>query len=492
MIISHSKKFIFVKSRKTAGSSIQIYLSRFCDSDTDIIVGSNAISGKVDQSNSAGVNRPVTIPMLNHPHAPLGVINDYLKSIGKDIADYFVFTIVRNPYDIAVSRYHWNLRKAGIGNTASIEGFRRYLQMDEFKQSSAWDNLFQFTHIRGELLSQMFIAQYEKLNEHFKVICDRLNIPYENLGHYKKTNNRKHYSFYYKDNDRDHIDKNQVDYFNYEFEPYRFFIGVKDRKQVLDMDDVADNNINGVTIIPHQDKLLMFYAHHRGSMIRKATMKSYDTVDEAHLESISVSDVNLRFHIASPDIYYDPIKDLYTMYYHGDIEGGQQFTYRSNTKDFETWNHHPEIVGHFYFRRFGRYAIAKKNNDGGIIYELSSDSKERWIEKMHLIPNMRHAYPYVENGVLHLFYTRVGDIVEHIRVRVINMENWEQIDDYELMRPKETWEGADYKKIESKFGKAHGRQNQLRDPFVLEYNDKIYLYYIYAGESGIAVANLQT
>ena len=33
MIISHSKKFIFLRTIKTASSSIEIFLSQFCDKD---------------------------------------------------------------------------------------------------------------------------------------------------------------------------------------------------------------------------------------------------------------------------------------------------------------------------------------------------------------------------------------------------------------------------------------------------------------------------
>ena len=36
MIISHKYKFIFIKTRKTAGTSMEIYLSQYCD-DNDIV-----------------------------------------------------------------------------------------------------------------------------------------------------------------------------------------------------------------------------------------------------------------------------------------------------------------------------------------------------------------------------------------------------------------------------------------------------------------------
>ena len=67
MIVSHKHKFIFLKTRKTAGSSIQVTLAEHCGED-DIITGQYRL-GIDDGSHSAGLN--MNKFFTNHPHPEL-------------------------------------------------------------------------------------------------------------------------------------------------------------------------------------------------------------------------------------------------------------------------------------------------------------------------------------------------------------------------------------------------------------------------------------
>ena len=65
MIISHKHKFIFVKTRKTAGTSIEIGLSKFCGPE-DIITPLAPRDNKMrDEAGFRGAQQ-VDVPLKRH------------------------------------------------------------------------------------------------------------------------------------------------------------------------------------------------------------------------------------------------------------------------------------------------------------------------------------------------------------------------------------------------------------------------------------------
>ena len=123
MIISHSKKFIFLRTIKTASSSIEIFLSQFCDKD-DILTELFKDEEKFKKKNNLIGKRNSNIKILSFKLKNIINLNFYkskklwvhdslekvLKSkIEKKIHDYFTFTFVRNPYDWIVSYFFWDI-----------------------------------------------------------------------------------------------------------------------------------------------------------------------------------------------------------------------------------------------------------------------------------------------------------------------------------------------------------------------------------------------
>jgi len=123
MIISHKYKFIFIKTAKTAGTSIEIALSKYCG-ERDVIT---PIFPEKDENTrkALGYRGPQNycVPFSSYSrhdwmtalrrrerlafykHAPASFIK---RHISPDVWNsYFKFCFERNPWDKAVSMYWW-------------------------------------------------------------------------------------------------------------------------------------------------------------------------------------------------------------------------------------------------------------------------------------------------------------------------------------------------------------------------------------------------
>lgn len=90
--------------------------------------------------------------------------------------------------------------------------------------------------------------------------------------------------------------------------------------------------------------------------------------------------------------------------------------------------------------------------------------------------------------------TRLGDAPEHIELIIVQLSGdrvlWQQVNHGEVLRPEESWEGANAPLVPSMRSTAYGHVNELRDPALLVDDGRVYLFYAVACESGIAVAEL--
>ena len=93
MIISYSKKFVFVKTRKTAGSTLEKLLYPYLDHKKDICTGS-------ERDGTSALN----IEKNTNGHISLKEIKNKFTNIDK----FFFFTIERNPWDKVVSSFYFH------------------------------------------------------------------------------------------------------------------------------------------------------------------------------------------------------------------------------------------------------------------------------------------------------------------------------------------------------------------------------------------------
>lgn len=178
MIISHKHKFIFIKPQKTAGTSVELLLSRICGPDDVITPLGFDPDPNVREKHQAkapqNYYRPKPFkhwqmnelfwfvtkgrkPNLNYwEHLRADKIREY---VGDEIWNsYLKISIVRNPWDHAVSMYEW-MAKYGFGKVTKgdFKDFllNRYMLMWPFYTSNdfyAIDNMLRFESLNEDIV----------------------------------------------------------------------------------------------------------------------------------------------------------------------------------------------------------------------------------------------------------------------------------------------------------------------------------------------------
>lgn len=200
-------------------------------------------------------------------------------------------------------------------------------------------------------------------------------------------------------------------------------------------------------------------------------------------------------HIASPDLHVDDDNRRLVMYYHGLESLGHQVTRVATSTDGIHFVAQPQILGKTYFRGFtwqGQYyGLAMP----GQLYRSDTAFGPFAEGPLLFNPNMRHCAVLIRDDWLWVFWTQVGDTPEHIKLSRIDLskpwEQWQVMDTHEILRPQLPYEGAEAPLEPSVRSTAYGQVNQLRDPAIFVEDDRVFLLYAVAGESGIGLAEVE-
>jgi hypothetical protein len=156
MIISHQHRFIFVKTLKTAGTSLEVFLSQHCGPDD------------------------VVTPILPHvePHRPRhheGYFNHMpaaaiRERVGPEVwRTYFKFCVERNPWDKTLSYYH--MMNARAGGSLTLEGF--------LQQNNLPLNFAKYTEPTDPArIIVDRVLRYERLTDELGEVFGTLGIPF--------------------------------------------------------------------------------------------------------------------------------------------------------------------------------------------------------------------------------------------------------------------------------------------------------------------------
>lgn len=190
MLISHSKKFIFIHIYKVAGTSISNALSKYCDY-------SNKTKNPLKRLRQfTGATPKLYINDFDgHIKA-----RDLQNRIPNEIFEkYYKFAFVRNPWDWQVSLYHFALQTPGHHQhqlTKGLGSFEKYLEWRVFEDLNLQKDFV--VNERGEIILD-YIGKMESINQDFSKICTEIGLPEIQLPHRNKSSRdvfKKYYTPY--------------------------------------------------------------------------------------------------------------------------------------------------------------------------------------------------------------------------------------------------------------------------------------------------------
>jgi hypothetical protein len=184
MILSHRFKFIFIKTAKTAGTSIEVFLSNHCGPRDIVTPIVPRVEGHQPRNYEGFIN-PVP-EILERPGKLFSALRHTMTSRTKfynhmparevkqrvpaDVWNgYFKFCVERNPWEKVLS--HYNMQAARKGGALSFE---EYLARGRFPV-----NDFRYMDRTRSKIMVDRVLRYENLPLELSEVFAQLNIPFD-------------------------------------------------------------------------------------------------------------------------------------------------------------------------------------------------------------------------------------------------------------------------------------------------------------------------
>lgn len=299
----------------------------------------------------------------------------------------------------------------------------------------------------------------------------------------------------------------------------------------------------------------MYFAHHGGNYIRLAWAAEIEghwhlyqvgsgvgsgdrgVLDLGSDDKIDLDNgVTISNHVASPDVFVDDMNQRIVMYFHAgavNVNGtglGQKSLVATSSDGLEFHDGIESVVlGRFYFKVFEYNGNLYATSNKGYLFKARDPNhpwtppsgfdfrNDLWFERpgspspfqddieaadFSGVPDdpwrVRHSALRRVGDTLQVFYTRIHDCPERIKMSTIDMS----VGDYDMWDPtfppeeilyaELDWEGSDIIPTNSQGSTAPENVNQLRDPCLFRDSDgQWYLFYCGRGEDAIGVTHIR-
>jgi hypothetical protein len=183
-IICHRRKFIFLKSRKTAGTSIELWLAPNLDPKVDLI--STGIEFKQQYPDAwksfnspsrrirLGLKRVLTFAPVFRRHMYAAEVRSFVGD--HTWRNYRKISIVRDPWDRTISLWRWRQHTSGVSSTLGdfVTAMEKGDKYARALGAQRWNN-WSYYAIDDKIVVDELI-RYESIENDARTIFSRLGI----------------------------------------------------------------------------------------------------------------------------------------------------------------------------------------------------------------------------------------------------------------------------------------------------------------------------
>ncbi|MBX7198211.1 MAG: sulfotransferase family protein [Rhodospirillaceae bacterium] len=185
MVISYMRRFLFVHVYKAAGMSVEKALKPF---DVRSGLAGYAPGDQRRMLEGLGFN-PAILDMQRHTFGA-----EIRDALGPELfGKLFKFAFVRNPWDLQLSLYHFNLKHpefAGDGGALRAKDFEDFILNRKKAEHHALGQQKRFVVDRDGAPLMDFVGRFETLAADFATVCARINVRGAALEHINRTEHK--------------------------------------------------------------------------------------------------------------------------------------------------------------------------------------------------------------------------------------------------------------------------------------------------------------